>query len=160
MAIELLGTIASRLKHDALICREEKFWIVQELRNSETFDLSYQTDICSVCLDSLNEKCFVCNSCQKSFHVNCMESRELEVSSRGSNCLFCMYEKQLVSLKTYSDSPDKDVQKKRQRNSVKSSQAIGIGMKQEIVQQMLLNYLQDLGSGEELHLFTRWSVSS
>ncbi|GFQ01435.1 nipped-b-like protein [Phtheirospermum japonicum] len=29
MAIDLLGTIAARLKHDAALCREDKFWIVQ-----------------------------------------------------------------------------------------------------------------------------------
>ncbi|CAI8604853.1 unnamed protein product [Vicia faba] len=31
MAIDILGTIAARLKHDAVICSQEKFWVLQDL---------------------------------------------------------------------------------------------------------------------------------
>lgn len=156
MAIDLLGTIAARLKHDAVLCRNDKFWILQEFINSESVDPSYEKDACSVCNGTISERSlFVCQGCQRTFHVDCMEGMENEVHSRNSDCQICLCERQLLVLKTYSVSQDKDDQKKN-RNQLKKSSRQDTVTKQEIVQQMLLNYLQDALSEDDTHLFVRW----
>ncbi|KAI3452230.1 hypothetical protein Pfo_008895 [Paulownia fortunei] len=157
MAIDLLGTIAARLKHDAVLCRKEKFWIVQVLMNNDSVDSSHPTDVCSICLDSMTERSiFLCQGCHRPFHVDCMGGREQDAPSRNFDCQVCLCEKQLLVLKTYCESQNKDDQKQNHSHSGKSSRATGRVTKQEIIQQMLLNYLQDAGSADELHLFTRW----
>ncbi|KAG8384631.1 hypothetical protein BUALT_Bualt04G0138000 [Buddleja alternifolia] len=157
MAIDLLGTIAARLKHDAVLCRTEKFWIVQELMNSESVDSDCPRDACSICLDSTTGRSiFVCEGCQRQVHFGCMGGREQNVPSHNSHCLVCLCEKQLLVLKTHCESQSKDEQKKNRNHSGKSSRATAAVTKQEIIQQMLLNYLQDAGSTDDLHLFTRW----
>lgn len=159
MAIDLLGTIAARLKHDALICRKEKFWIVQVLMNSENSDPNYLTDVCAICLGSIAETSSLeCEGCHRPFHFDCIGGSEQDVSSRTFDCQVCICEKQLVVLKTYCESVTKDDQKQN-RASRKSSRASCSVTKQEIIQQMLLSYLQDAGSADELHLFMRWSVA-
>ncbi|KAL9157838.1 hypothetical protein ABFS82_08G029700 [Erythranthe guttata] len=155
MAIDLLGTIAARLKHDAILCRKEKFWIVQVLMNSESSDPSYARDVCSICLDSTTEgSIYVCQGCNRPFHVDCMGGREQDAPSGNFECQICLCDKQLLVLKTYCESQNKDDQKQNRSRSGKSSRATAT--KQEITQQMLLNYLQDSSSADELHLFTRW----
>ncbi|KAL0450478.1 UNVERIFIED_CONTAM: Sister chromatid cohesion protein SCC2 [Sesamum latifolium] len=157
MAIDLLGTIAARLKHDAVICRKENFWIVQELMNSGTIDPSYLKDVCSICYDSTTERSiFVCEGCHRSFHVDCMGGTEQDAPARDFVCQVCLCEKQLLVLKTYCESQNKDDHKQNRNRSGKSSRATASVTKHEIIQQMLLNYLQDAGSADELHLFTRW----
>ncbi|GER49338.1 sister chromatid cohesion 2 [Striga asiatica] len=156
MAIDLLGTIAARLKHDALLCRKEKFWIVQELMNSDSDDPSCPKDSCSICLDSKIEKSIlVCQGCNRVFHVDCMGGQEQD-AIWNFNCEICLCEKQLLALKQYSESQNKDEQKRNRSHSEKSSRAAVRVRKQEIIQQILLNYLQDAGSADDPHLFTRW----
>ncbi|XP_073147222.1 sister chromatid cohesion protein SCC2 isoform X2 [Henckelia pumila] len=156
MAIDLLGTIAARLKHDAVLCRNDKFWILQEFINSGSVDPSYEKDACSVCRGAISERSlFVCQGCQRTFHVDCMDGMESEVHSRNSDCQICQCERQLLVLKTYSVSQDKDDQKKNRNQSKKSSRHDTV-TKQEIVQQMLFNYLQDVPSEDDTHLFARW----
>lgn len=158
MAIDLLGTIAARLKHDAVLCRKDDFWIVQVLMNSENGDPDDLNDVCSICLDSTAERSTLeCQGCRRQFHFDCIGGREQDASSRSFDCQVCLCEKQLLVLKTHCESQTKDDQKQN-RNSRKSSRPTGSVTKQEIIQQMLLNYLQDAGSADELHLFMRWSV--
>ncbi|CAI9780691.1 unnamed protein product [Fraxinus pennsylvanica] len=157
MAIDLLGTIAARLKHDAVLYRKEKFWIVPEFMSGDSVDPDHPGDACSVCMDTRIEKSlFVCEGCEKPFHVDCIGGREHEVHSRNSYCQICLCEKQLLVLKTYSETQGQDGQKSNQNHSGKSSHAADTITKQEIMQQMLLNYLQDAGSTGDLHLFIRW----
>ncbi|XP_073288840.1 sister chromatid cohesion protein SCC2-like isoform X1 [Primulina huaijiensis] len=156
MAIDLLGTIAARLKHDAVLCRNDKFWILQEFINSEIVDPSYEEDSCSVCKGAIGERSlFVCQGCQRRFHVDCMEGMENEVHYRNSDCQICLCERQLLVLKTYCVSQDKDDQKKNRNQSKKSSRHDTVTI-QDIVQQMLLNYLQDVRSEDDTRLFARW----
>lgn len=158
MAIDLLGTIAAKLKEDAILCKKEKFWIVQELMNSDSADPSYEGDVCSICLDSTTERSiYVCQDCQRPFHVDCMGGREQDTPC-NFECQVCLCDKQLIVLKTYCESQNKDDQKQNRSRSGKSSRARVTVPKPEIIQQMLLNYLQDTGSADESHLFTRWSV--
>ncbi|GFQ07625.1 nipped-b-like protein b [Phtheirospermum japonicum] len=119
MAIDLLGTIAARLKHDAALCRKDKFWIVQVVIDHSMLIVWEE------------------------------ESKML------LDCEVCLCEKLLV-LKEYCESQNKDDQKQSRNHSGRSSQATGRVTKPEIIQQMLLNYLQDATSADELHLFTRW----
>ncbi|KAI8548413.1 hypothetical protein RHMOL_Rhmol07G0271800 [Rhododendron molle] len=115
MAIDLLGTIAARLKHDAVLYRTEKFWIVEELSNIDNPERSYANDACALCRNEKIEKpLFLCQAHCKDDGLN-----------NGSL-------------------------------SEKSSENANSVAKMEVVQQMLLNYLQDGGSAEDVHLFTCW----
>ncbi|XP_015879861.3 sister chromatid cohesion protein SCC2 [Ziziphus jujuba] len=156
MAIDLLGTIAARLKRDAVLCSRDKFWILQELVSREGIDQSYQKDACSICLDRRVEKLFfVCQGCQRMFHADCMGVREHEVPNRSWYCQICICRKQLLVLQSYCKSQCKDDGKTDQNQSGKNAESFPI-TKVEIVQQLLLDYLQDSGSVDDVHLFVRW----
>ncbi|KAG2715540.1 hypothetical protein I3760_03G083100 [Carya illinoinensis] len=153
MAIDLLGTIAARLKRDSVLCRMDKFWILQELDNASDVDRSYPKGSCSICLDGRVEKLFfTCQSCQRLFHADCMGVREHEVPNRSWQCQICICRKQLLVLQSYCKSQCKDGGKKTHNLSEKNPEAPDTA---EIVQQLLLNYLQDVGS-DDVHLFVRW----
>ncbi|XP_065632831.1 sister chromatid cohesion protein SCC2 isoform X2 [Quercus suber] len=157
MAIDLLGTIAARLKRDAVLCRRDKFWVLQELVNADgAADCRYPKDACSICLDGRVEKLFfVCQSCQRSFHADCIGVREHEVPNRSWQCQFCLCRKQLLVLQSYCKSQFKDDGKKNQSRSDKNPEASDPITNAEIIQQLLLNYLEDVGS-DDVHLFVRW----
>ncbi|KAF5957550.1 hypothetical protein HYC85_004775 [Camellia sinensis] len=157
MAIDLLGTIAARLKHDSVLNRREKLWIVQELISGDNVECSYPNDACALCKDGRIEKpLFLCQGCQRLFHADCMGVIEHEVPSRGWYCQFCDCRKQLIVLQSYCKSHCKNDGTKNSGPSKKSSEITDSIEKVEIVQQMLLNYLQDGGSADDVHLFTRW----
>ncbi|KAJ4707340.1 Sister chromatid cohesion protein [Melia azedarach] len=157
MAIDLLGTIATRLKQEAVLCSREIFWILQELFREDAVDENYPKDLCSVCLDGRVEKnLFMCQGCQKLFHSDCMGVREHEVPSRGWFCQFCLCRNQLLVLQSYCKSQCKGDSKKSHGQSENDSEACDAITKLEIVQQMLLNYLQDAVSADEVNLFVRW----
>lgn len=159
MAIDLLGTIATRLKQEAVLCSREIFWILQELFREDAVDENYPKDLCSVCLDGRVEKnLFMCQGCQKLFHSDCMGVREHEVPSRGWFCQFCLCRNQLLVLQSYCKSQCKGDSKKSHGQSENDSEACDAITKLEIVQQMLLNYLQDAVSADEVNLFVRWFV--
>ena len=159
MAIDLLGTIAARLKRDAVLCRRDKFWVLQELVNADgAADCRYPKDACSICLDGRVEKLFfVCQSCQRSFHADCIGVRGHEVPNRSWQCQFCLCRKQLLVLQSYCKSQFKDDGKKNQSQSEKNPEASDPITNAEIIQQLLLNYLEDVGS-DDVHLFVRWFV--
>ncbi|KAI8029972.1 Sister chromatid cohesion protein SCC2 [Camellia lanceoleosa] len=157
MAIDLLGTIAARLKQDSVLNGRENFWIVQELISGDNVECSYPNDACAVCKDGRIEKpLFLCQGCQRLFHADCMGVIEHEVPSRGCYCQFCDCRKQLIVLQSYCKSHCKNDGTKNSGPSKKSSEITDSIEKVEIVQQMLLNYLQDGGSADDVHLFTRW----
>ncbi|KAK1438915.1 hypothetical protein QVD17_04727 [Tagetes erecta] len=153
-AIDILGTVAARLKREAVICKKEKFWIVQELLGGDDIDISYPDDACSVCFDTKIEKPLVqCEGCERLFHVDCLGIREHEVSGSNWLCQLCLCRKQLNSLHSYCKVQGRDEGNHTHKKS-KSDTADITNL--EIVQQMLLNYLQDSGSAEDVHIFTRW----
>ncbi|KAK8644383.1 hypothetical protein V6N13_123691 [Hibiscus sabdariffa] len=154
MAIDLLGTIAARLKHDALLVRKDKFWISEELLSGDSNDHSYPKDVCSICFDRKVEKVLHrCQGCERLFHADCMGVSEQEVPNHSWYCQFCICKKQLLVLQSYCESQYKDGEKSKHGRSDKSSDPF---MKAEIVQQMLLNHLQDAASADDVHLFVRW----
>ncbi|KAJ8530616.1 hypothetical protein K7X08_023497 [Anisodus acutangulus] len=157
MAIDLLGTIAARLKQDAVRCREEKFWIVKELRSGDMTDRNLPKDACSVCLDTRIDKSLVrCHGCQRLFHVNCTGIRGHDIPNRGFHCQMCFSKKQLLVLKSLCESQSKDAGQNNRTKSGKTSQVTEEVTNLEIVQQLLLNYLHDAATVDDLHLFTRW----
>ncbi|GAB2299288.1 hypothetical protein Dimus_033359 [Dionaea muscipula] len=154
-AIDILGTIAARLKHDAALCSVENFWIVQGLVGK--VDESVPRDTCSICLDEKNEKPLtVCQSCQRLFHADCVGVIERSISARGWHCPICLSRKELLVLQSYNKSFTVDESKNNHNQSGESSKAVDSISKMEIVQQILLNYLKDAGSADDLHLFARW----
>ncbi|MBA0683270.1 hypothetical protein Goari_024940, partial [Gossypium aridum] len=156
MAIDLLGTIAARLKHDALLNRKDKFWISEELLSGDDTDRSYPKGACSICFDGKEEKVlYRCQGCQRFFHSDCMGVREQEDPNRSWYCQFCMCKKQLLVLQSYCESQYKDDEKPKRGRSESSKSSDPI-TKVEIVQQMLLNHLQDTASADDAHLFVRW----
>ncbi|XP_057521747.1 sister chromatid cohesion protein SCC2 isoform X2 [Amaranthus tricolor] len=155
MAIDILGTIAARLKHESVLCRREKLWVVQELVGGEIVNENEQTDTCSVCLDGVVEKTLViCQGCQRSFHPDCMGVREHDIAARGWQCPLCLCRKQLLVLESFCKSQLKG----NCKNDLAQSENLSdkAASKLETVQQMLLNYLEDLGSSDDLHLFVCW----
>lgn len=156
MAIDLLGPIAARLKHDAVRRGRDQFWILQELVAGDNDDHHYPRDACSICLHGKVEEEFLsCQGCHRLFHADCMGVGEQGVPTRGWYCQFCHCRKQLLVLQSYCKSQCKDDVKKNRR-SENASEALNSITKVEIVQQMLLNYLQDAGSADDAHLFVRW----
>ncbi|KAM0009442.1 putative chromatin regulator PHD family [Helianthus debilis subsp. tardiflorus] len=155
IAIDILGTVAARLKREAVLCKKEKFWIVQELLNGDAIDNNHPDDACSACLDSKIEKPLVqCEACERLFHIDCLGIREHDVSGSNWSCQLCLCRKQLLSLHSYCKAQGQD-EGNHTRKKSKSTDTPDI-TKLEIVQQMLLNYLLDSGSSEDLHIFTRW----
>ncbi|ONI25085.1 hypothetical protein PRUPE_2G279500 [Prunus persica] len=69
-AIDLLGTIAARLKRDSALCSKDKFWILQELVSVDGDDQTDPKNACSVCLEDRVEKnFFVCQGCFDTRHL-------------------------------------------------------------------------------------------
>ncbi|KAL2977038.1 hypothetical protein AAZX31_13G042900 [Glycine max] len=149
LAIDILGTIAARLKRDALVCSQEKFWILQDLLNQDAAAQHHPKDTCCVCLGGRVENLFICHGCQRLFHADCLGIKEHEVSSRNWSCQTCICHKKLLVLQSCCNSQQKNDVKKNCNTDSEVS-------KQEIVQQLLLNYLQDVTSADDLHLFICW----
>lgn len=158
MAIDFLGTIATRLKQEAVSCRRDRFWILQELVSGDGVDDSCPKDTCSVCLDGMvARKLFNCQDCQRRFHADCLGLKEHEAPRRGWCCQVCTCRNQLIVLQSYCKSRCQDDINKSHSHSDKP-EAFDPITKLEIVQQMLWNYLQDVTSADDVHLFVRWFV--
>ncbi|KAJ8750135.1 hypothetical protein K2173_014050 [Erythroxylum novogranatense] len=157
MAIDILGTIAARLKHDAAICSKNNFWISVELASEDNEDPSYPKATCCVCLNGRGEKLlFSCQSCQRMFHADCMGLREHETSKTSCHCQICLCKKQLLVLQSYCKSQCKNGGKMDNVKSKKTSEVSDWITKVEIIQQFLLNYLQDAVSSDDVLVFVRW----
>lgn len=153
-AIDLFGSIAARLKQDSALCNRENFWIIQDLDKGDDTISSYPEDTCSVCLDVRAQRSLVaCHDCQRLFHADCTGVRHHDASNVAWNCPLCLSRKHLLLLQSYCKSQSKASGRSDISRSKNSSESVP---KMEIVQQMLLNYLQDAGSADDLHLFTRW----
>ncbi|MCL7033996.1 hypothetical protein MKW94_025445 [Papaver nudicaule] len=146
LAIDLLGTIAARLKEDAVSCSKDSLWILHELVGEDVAEQSYPRDVCSICLDGRSRKIvFLCQDCRRLFHTDCMGVTERDAPSRGWCCHFCLGKKQLIDLQSYLKS--------KTEGAPEASELI---TKMEIVQQLLLNYMQGAGSTDDAHLYARW----
>jgi cohesin loading factor subunit SCC2 len=154
MAIDILGTIAARLKRDAVICSREKFWVLQDLLGENAAPRHHPKDTCCICLGGRIENLFICSGCSRLFHADCLDIKENEVPNRNWYCHMCICSKQLLVLQSYCNSQRKDDVKKNRKVSMDDSAFSN----HEIVQQLLLNYLQDVNSADDLHIFICWFV--
>ncbi|CAN1848073.1 Sister chromatid cohesion protein SCC2 [Linum perenne] len=157
MAIDLLGMIATSLKHDAAICSQNKFWMLQASDGGDDANCSVQKDACIICSDRRAEKAlFICQGCDRLFHADCMGAREHEVT-RNWYCQICLCEKQLLVLQSFSKMQCKDKGRVSKSLSGKCPETSDtIVPKVEIIQQTLLNYLQDSVSADDIHHFICW----
>ncbi|ESQ41527.1 hypothetical protein EUTSA_v10012417mg [Eutrema salsugineum] len=149
MAMELLGTIAARLKKDAVLCSRDRFWTLLE-SDSETRVDEVGTKDCALCLGKRAGNLLVCQICQRWFHPDCLGLKELDISSRNWHCPFCVCKRQLLVLQSYCKTDTKSTGK------LESEEDSNMITQTEVVQQMLLNYLQDAGSADDVHTFICW----
>ncbi|KAI3848993.1 hypothetical protein MKW92_038979, partial [Papaver armeniacum] len=157
LAIDLLGTIAARLKRDSVFCSRESFWILHKLGGEDDADRSYPRDVCSICLDGRSRKTvFLCQDCQRMFHTDCMGVTERDAPSRGWCCHFCLGKKQLTGLQSHLKSIHNDDVKRNLFNTEGAPEASELISQTEIVQQLLLNYMQGAGSTDDAHFYARW----
>lgn len=154
-AIDLLGGIASRLKRDSVTSSEEKLWILQELTDAGSDGSKILKNKCCVCLGGrgINIACDVCGRC---FHSDCMGASSQDNLQRDSVCPLCFCKQQLNVLQSYCQLQTKENGKRTA--SVKKSAAPSEVPALDIVQQILLSYLQEAGPQDDGNLFTRWYV--
>jgi cohesin loading factor subunit SCC2 len=152
MAIELLGTIAARLKRDAVLCSKDRFWTLLESDSEISVDQVCTKD-CTFCLGKRAGNLLVCQICQRRFHGDCLGLKELDISSRNWHCPLCVCKRQLLVLQSYCKTDTKGTGKLESEESIENPSMI---TKTEVVQQMLLNYLQDVGSADDVHTFICW----
>lgn len=156
MAIDLLGTIAARLKRDAVICSRDKFWILQEFVDGKSDDLNNAKDTCSICLKGRGIN-IVCHVCQRCFHADCMGLAGQEVLLRDWSCHLCACKKQLKVLQSYCNLQHNDNDRKVTCTSDNSDSAASTNQL-EVVQQILLNYLNETVPQNQSNLYTCWLV--
>ncbi|KAI9074101.1 hypothetical protein K1719_032969 [Acacia pycnantha] len=81
LAIDILSMIVARLKHDAVICSQDKFWVLWYLLSEDDDSGSYAKDMCYVCMGRRVENLLICNVCRKLVHPNCLGVKEHEISN-------------------------------------------------------------------------------
>ncbi|KAK1306486.1 hypothetical protein QJS10_CPA10g01957 [Acorus calamus] len=156
MAIDILGTIAARLKRDAVACSREKFWILQELISEDSNISGVPDDGCSIChVERSTRSLIACHVCQRYFHKECIEVAGQGALAQDWSCHICICRKQLAKLHSHCKSHCTADDRKKSTKSESSAGTSDSLTSMEIVQQMLLNYLQDSGS-EDAHLIARW----
>ncbi|XP_019084191.1 PREDICTED: nipped-B-like protein [Camelina sativa] len=156
MAIDLLGTIAARLKRDAVLCSKEIFWTSLESDSETSVDQVCAKD-CAVCLGKTAGSLLVCQICQRRFHADCLGLKELDIPSRNWHCPFCVCKRQLLVLQSYCKTDTKSTGKLESEENIENSNMI---TKTEVVQQMLLNYLVHLHAIHQPGHFRTKSKSS
>lgn len=156
MAIDLLGTIATRLKRDYVICNRDRFWILQELDDGKSENLNGAKDACSVCLKGRGAN-VICHVCQRYFHADCMGLVGQEISLRDWSCHLCVCKKQLKVLQSYCKLQNMDNDKKLTCSSDNPDTTDSMN-RLEVIQQIILNYLNETGPQDDSILFTCWLV--
>ncbi|ONM28008.1 PHD finger family protein [Zea mays] len=154
-AIDLLGGIASRLKRDSVVCSEEKLWILQDFTDKGSDGSIFLKNKCCVCLGGRGIN-IACNECGRCFHSDCMGAGSQDNLQRDSVCPLCFCKQQLNVLQSYCQSQIKENGKKTAASASKKSAKPTEVSAVEIVQQILLSYLQEAGSQDDGNLFTRW----
>ncbi|XP_020600109.1 nipped-B-like protein A isoform X2 [Phalaenopsis equestris] len=155
IAIDVLGAIAARLKRDSANCRGEMLWILQELPEGEAEACSKLKDSCCICFcgKGVNMNCQVCH---RWFHEDCLGVSVQEKLVRDWSCHVCLCKKQLSVLKSYCQPQSKESIKSAKGAAKHSSKESDLVTKFEILQQILLNYLDETGQQDDANLLTRW----
>lgn len=155
VAIDLLGVIAARLKHDAVICNRDSCWILRELVDGKKDVTNDMGDACSVCLNGRGVN-IVCHVCQRCFHQDCIGVSGQEIILRDWSCHICCCKKQLAVLQSFCKTQSKDKGKKNAGTASNTPGTSDSITSLEVVKQILLNYLQETGSQDDANLFSRW----
>jgi len=139
--------VAAHLKEDAVICSKDNLWILQELQSKDndanSDDEASLARNCAVCSEGkISSLVLSCNGCNRWFHGDCIGISKHDKVDRGWLCHCCVCRNQIGFL--YPDNKD-------QTNGTKSISeckfAEKVGMMKGgilVVQQILLNYLQEL----------------
>ncbi|KAK8961903.1 hypothetical protein KSP40_PGU005225 [Platanthera guangdongensis] len=155
MAVDVLGAIAARLKRDSAVCRRETLWILQKLVEGEPKLCNEVNDACCVCLSGkgINVDCRLCH---RLFHTDCLGVSGQEKLARDWACHVCLCKNQLSVLQSYCKPRSKDDIKSARDAAESSTEEPDLSSKFEILQQILLNYLEDTGQQDDASLLTRW----
>jgi len=157
-SVDLLGQVAARLKEDAVTCSKDKLWILQELQSKDVDSNSDDEDSlarnCSVCCEGKTSKLMLsCNECNRWFHGDCIGMTKHDKVDRGWLCHCCLCRNQIGFL--YPDNKDQ-TNGTKSFSEPKSAEKVGM-MKKGIVvvQQILLNYLQELAISDGTAAYAR-----
>ncbi|CAM6093121.1 unnamed protein product [Calypogeia fissa] len=155
-AIDLLGQIGARLKQDAVACTNEKLWILQGTGGKGN-DIGNEDaalrKACVVCdkSKSSNQMMFSCDNCHRWFHGDCMGVTGRDLVGRRWLCLVCLCKRQLASLRSEIKPHvvgGPSLPKNKKVEDVDSSKEGGA-----VVQQILLNYLQEVAASDDLAVY-------
>ncbi|KAL9669245.1 hypothetical protein QQ045_006788 [Rhodiola kirilowii] len=156
MAIDILGPIAARLKNDDVVYKKDQSWITQWSAEGGLPGQTGLKDACSACTVGRSDQLLLdCQSCSRLFHPDCIGAKEYEISSNGFDCPVCVCRKQLITLQSYCKSKYKDDNIDDLKFTDGSGAPTSI-TQVEVIQQVLLDYLQDAGLSEDMHIFPRW----
>ncbi|KAH9304417.1 hypothetical protein KI387_008821 [Taxus chinensis] len=156
MAIDLLGHIAARLKHDAVACSNEKFWILQELQEDKSEGSGVQKEKCAVCLEGKGAKFMIhCDGCKRSFHGECIGVTGHDMLGRGWLCHCCLCRRQLSFLSSNSKGSVKNREGNLKSNTRQAAEVSPQVTGVDILHQILLNHLQEVGSTDDTSTFAR-----
>ncbi|KAH9298518.1 hypothetical protein KI387_030200, partial [Taxus chinensis] len=148
IAIDLLGNIAARLKHDSVACSNDRHWILQELHEEELEDVVPQ-ETCVVCRGQRAANFMVvCDGCQRWFHGECIGASGYDVISRGWVCYCCMCRRQLASLHSNFHVQGEKVKEDSAGHTTNKHSTPIKGV--DVIEQIILNYLQEVGSTDNL----------
>ncbi|XP_057817132.2 sister chromatid cohesion protein SCC2 isoform X2 [Cryptomeria japonica] len=141
IAIDLLGQIAARLKRDSVVCSNDKHWILRELWEDSS-EYVVPEEMCVVCQGQRTANfMIVCEGCQQVFHGECIGYTGHNQTSRGWVCYCCICRKQLASLNSHFQ-----VQSEKLKDSEPCFRIKGVA----VIEQILLNYLKEVGSTDNL----------
>lgn len=150
LSVDLLGQVAARLKEDAVIVSKDKLWILQELQSDDSHASSDDEDSvsrnCSVCSEGKSSQLMLsCNGCNRLFHGNCIGITKHDKVDRGWLCHCCLCKNQIEVF--YPDNKDP---------KFKSGEKVPVMKKGNlVVQQILLNYLQELAVSDGTAAYAR-----
>ncbi|KAH7414591.1 hypothetical protein KP509_14G000800 [Ceratopteris richardii] len=158
-AIELLGHIAARLKQDSTACNKETLWVFQEVQSSQV-ESEPVKDTCIVCGVGKGSKLLIpCDSCRKQFHGDCVGITGNDFLSRGWICHSCICKRQLTALEVLLKQKAADGKLRyKVKGVIEPIPPEKIVVPKEgmvILQQMLLNYLDEAASSDNLTLYAR-----
>ena len=153
-AIELLGQIAARLKHDAIACSMDTLGVFLETQSPDK-DKILPKETCVVCGGRKGSKLTVsCDSCFRWFHADCVGVTGHDLIGRGWLCQYCYCKKQLVLLETSLKEKAADGKLTyKSKGVIQSRNPDDITVPKTgdvILQQMLLNYLNESSGSDSV----------
>ncbi|KAL2629314.1 hypothetical protein R1flu_014000 [Riccia fluitans] len=153
-AIDLLGQVAARLKHDAVKSSNEKLWILQEI-HGKGMDGENEAakKSCVICAKSKGNFVMVpCDGCRRWFHANCVGVVGHDLLGRSWLCHYCLCKRQLASLRS-EVKPQSTGGPSLPRNK-KVEEVDNSKEGTAVVQQILLNYLQEAATSDSISTYS------